>query len=71
MIYQTISLAILVLFFATKKNLCVDNNSHLFTHEYDMLLSHVKISLFGGESTPSISFHPFKTTIQLLAYHGG
>ena len=25
-----------------------------------MLLSHVKISVFEGESTPSISFHPLK-----------
>ena len=72
MIYQTISLALLVLFFATKDNLlCAHINSDLFTGEYNMLLSHEKIPVFWGETTPSISFHPFKTTIQLPAYHGG
>ena len=72
MIYQTISLALLVLFFAAKDNILgAPINSDLFTGEYNMLLSHVKISVFLGQTTPSVSFHPFKTTIRLLAYHGG
>ena len=57
MIYQTISLALLVLFFAAKDNLlCAHINSDLFTGEYNMLLSHVKISVFWGVK-PHPAFH--------------